>query len=92
MSKTKTPSADTFDRLCELFEQYHKEQDARDIATCPNANPEKGICPAARDTFLRMIAEWKADCWNVTEKQKPAFIEDYMKHGKLGYMPEIKED
>ena len=46
-----------WEHINKTFQQSHEEQDKQDIKNCPNANPDKGICPAARDTFLKMWAQ-----------------------------------
>lgn len=38
------------------FADFNNCQNAQDIKNCPNANPDKGICPAARDTFITMFS------------------------------------
>lgn len=49
--------AELISKVNEMYEKWTAGMQQHDIDTCPhNANPQAGICPAARDTFLIM---WK---------------------------------
>ena len=67
------------EHINKTFQQYHEQQDEQDIKNCPNANPDKGICPAARDTFLKMWSQiLGVDISNVLDSQSSTLIRDYM--------------
>ena len=62
-----------FKHLNDVFQRTHEELDAKEIQQCSNANPNKGICPAARETFYRLLAELQHP-----EEKRETFIKDYM--------------
>ena len=67
-----------FKHLNDVFQRIHEELDAKEIQQCSNANMNKGICPAARDTFYRLIAEHEADYFDIPEEKRETFIKGYM--------------
>lgn len=67
-----------FKHLDEAFQKIHEQLDAKEIHQCSNANLNKGICPAARDTFYRLMAEHEAEYFNIPEEKRETFIKDYM--------------
>lgn len=77
-------NSNSFDRykqlksLNEAFKKYDEALDEKEIQQCSNANINKGICPAARETFYRLLAEERAKHYNVPEEERSTFIRDYM--------------
>ena len=59
--KAKT-QPDWIEHMNQVFQQYHKAQDAKEIAQCANANKYAGICPAARDTFIKLLEGFLEYC------------------------------
>ena len=51
----KIDMADLIQSVNAMYEKWNAAMQQHDIDSCPhNANPQAGICPAARDTFLIM--------------------------------------